>query len=155
MWWNSRRSIQIPKGWCHQDFAFILPANGRPSSAHRTGKKSIFIPVPKKDSTKECANHWTTALISHASKVMPKILHARLQYYANQELPDVQAQFRKGRGTRDQIATFVGSQRKLENSRKTPTSVSLTTSNPLTVWIIINCGKLLKRWEYQTILPVS
>ena len=101
------------------------------------------------------SNHGTTALISHASKVMPKILHARLQYYANQELPDVQAQFRKGRGTRDQIATFVGSQRKLENSRKTPTSVSLTTSNPLTVWIIINCGKLLKRWEYQTILPVS
>ena len=101
------------------------------------------------------SNHGTTALISHASKVMPKILHARLQYYANQELPDVQAQFRKGRGTRDQIATFFGSQRKLENSRKTPTSVSLTTSNPLTVWIIINCGKLLKRWEYQTILPVS
>ena len=82
-------------------------------------------------------------------------LHARLQHYANQELPDVQAWFRKGRGTRDQIATFVGSQRKLENSRKTPTSVSLTSSNPLTVWIIINCGKLLKRWEYQTILPVS
>ena len=69
-------------------------------------KMSILIPIPKKGSTKECANHWTVALISHASKVMLKILHARLQHYANQELPDVQAGFRKGRGTRDQIANI-------------------------------------------------
>ena len=60
--------------------------------------------MPKKRSTKKCATHWTTALISHASKVMLKILHARLQHYVNQELPDVQAGFRKGRGTGDQIA---------------------------------------------------
>ena len=64
-------------------------------------------PNPKKGCTKECANHQTTALISHASKVMLKILHARLQYHANQEFPDVQAGFRKGR-TRDQIAKFAG-----------------------------------------------
>ena len=63
-----------------------------------------FIQIPKKGSTKECANHWTIALTSHTSKVMFKMLHARLQYYVNQELPDVQAGFRKGRGTRDQIA---------------------------------------------------
>ena len=69
-------------------------------------KKSILIPVPKKGSTKECPNHWTMALISHASKVMLKILHARLQHYANQELPDVQTGFRKDRGTRDQIANI-------------------------------------------------
>ena len=69
-------------------------------------KKSIFIPVPKKSSTKECANHWTIALISHASKVMLKILHVRLQLYENQELPDVHTEFRKGRGTRDQIANI-------------------------------------------------
>ena len=69
-------------------------------------KRSIFIPVPKKGSTTECANHWTIALISHASKVMLKILHAWLQYYANQELPDVQVGFRKRRGTRDQIANI-------------------------------------------------
>ena len=74
--------------------------SGRPSSGHRTGK------VPKKGSTKECANHRTIALISHASEVMLKILHARLQYYANQELPDVKAGFRKGRGIRDQIANI-------------------------------------------------
>ena len=68
-------------------------------------KRSVLIPVPKKDSTKECANHQTIALISRASKVMLKILHARLQKHcANQELPDVQAGFRKGRGTRHQIA---------------------------------------------------
>ena len=69
---------------------------------------SVLIPIPKKGSTKECANHQTIALYSYASKVMLKILHARLQHYANQEFPDVQARFRKGRGTRDQIAKFAG-----------------------------------------------
>ena len=69
-------------------------------------KRSILIPIPKKVSSKECANHQTIALISHASKVMLKILHARLQHYVNQELPDVQAGFRKGKGTRDQIANI-------------------------------------------------
>ena len=67
-------------------------------------KRSILIPVPKKGSTKERASHQTTVLIPHASKVMLKILHARLQHYANQELPDVQAGFRQRRGTRDQTA---------------------------------------------------
>ena len=65
-------------------------------------------PNPKKGRTKECANHQTTALISHASKVMLKILHARLQHYVNLEFPDVQTEFRKGRGTNDQIAKFAG-----------------------------------------------
>ena len=69
-------------------------------------KESILIPVPKKGSTKECSNHQTIALIPHASKVMLKILHARLQYYMNRELPDVQTGFRKGRGIRDQIANI-------------------------------------------------
>ena len=67
-------------------------------------KRSAFIPIPKKDNVKECANYHTTALISHASKVMLKILQDRLQQYMNCELPGVQAGFRKGRGTRDQIA---------------------------------------------------
>ena len=69
-------------------------------------KKSVFIPIPKKGNTKECSNYHTIALISHASKVMLKILQARLQQYMNRELPDVQAHFRKGRGTRDQIANI-------------------------------------------------
>ena len=67
-------------------------------------EKSVFIPIPKKDSAKECTNYGAIVLISHASKVMLKILQARLQQYMNGELPDVQAGFRKGRGTRDQIA---------------------------------------------------
>ena len=67
-------------------------------------KRLILVPIPKKGSTKDCANCWTIAFISHASKVMLKILQARLQHYVNQELPDVQADFRKGRGTRNQIA---------------------------------------------------
>ena len=70
-------------------------------------KRSVFIPIPKKGNAKECSNYRTTALISHASKVMLKILQARLQQYMNCELPDVQAGFRKGRGTRDQIANIL------------------------------------------------
>ena len=78
---------------------------GKLSSGHRTGK-GVFIPIPKKGNAKECSNYHTIALISHASKVMLKILQARLQQYVNRELPDVQAGFRKGRGTRDQIANI-------------------------------------------------
>ena len=69
-------------------------------------KRSVFIPIPKKDDAKECSNYRTIALISHTSKVMLKILQARLQQYVNRELPDVQAGFRKGRGTRDQIVNI-------------------------------------------------
>ena len=69
-------------------------------------KKSVFIPIPKKGNAKECSNYHTTALISHTSKVILKILQARLQQYMNHELADVQAGFRKGRGTRDQIANI-------------------------------------------------
>ena len=69
-------------------------------------KRSVFIPIPKKGNAKECSNYHTTALISHTSKVMLKILHARLQQYMNRELPDVHAGFRKGRGSRDQIANI-------------------------------------------------
>ena len=72
----------------------------------RDWKRSVFIPIPKKGNAKECSNYHTIALISHASKEMLKILQARLQQYVNCELPDVQAGFRKGRGTRDQIANI-------------------------------------------------
>ena len=72
----------------------------------QNGKRSVFIPVPKKGNAKECSTYHMIALISHASKVMLKILHARLQQYVNHELPDVQAGFRKGRGNRDQIANI-------------------------------------------------
>ena len=79
---------------------------GKLSSGHRTGKRSVFIPVPKKGNAKACSNYRTIALISRASKVILKILQARFQQYVNLELPDVQAGFRKSRGTRDQIANI-------------------------------------------------
>ena len=125
-------------------------------SAVATGlEKAIFIPIPKKGNAKECSNDRTRELISHASKVMIKILQARLQQYVNCELPDVQTGFRNGRGTRDQIATSAGSSKKQESSRKTSISGLLTLPKPLTVWIPINCGKFFKRRAYQTTWPAS
>ena len=112
-------------------------------------KRSAFIPIPKKGNGKECSNYCTIALIS--CKVMLNILQARLQQYVNRELPDVQAGFRKGRGTRDQIANIRWIIKKQESSRKTSISALLTMPKPLTVCIPIICGKFLKRWEYQTI----
>ena len=88
-------------------------------------KRSVFIPIPKKGNANECSNYCTIALISHARKVMLKILQARLQQYMNHELPDVQAGFRKGRGTRDHIANICWTIKK-ESSRKTSTPL-LTT----------------------------
>ena len=83
-----------------------MPANLENSAVATGLERSVFTPIPKKGNAKECSNYHTIALISHASKVMLKILEARLQKYMNRELPDVQAGFRKGRGTRDQIANI-------------------------------------------------
>ena len=118
-------------------------------------KRSVCIPIPKKGNAKECSNYYTIALISHASKVTLKILQARIQQYVNRELPDVQAGFRKGRGTRDQIANICWITEKAREFRKTSISALLTKPKTLTVWIIINCGKFWKRWEYQTTWPAS
>ena len=123
---------------------------GKLSSGHRTGKGQ-FSSQSKKGNDKEYSNYHTIALISHASKVMLKILQARLQPYVNHELPDVQAGFRKGRGTRDQIANIRWIIEKARKFQKKSTSASLTTPKPLTVGITTNCGKFLKRWEYKTI----
>ena len=84
---------------------------------------------------------------------MLKILQDRLQQYVNHELPDVQVGFRKGRGTRDQIANIRWIIKNQGSSRKTSIYVLLTMPKPLTVWITINCGKVLKRWEYQITRP--
>ena len=97
---------------------------------------SVFIPIPKKGNAKECSNYRTIALISHTSKVMLKILQARLQHYMNCEPPDVQAGFRKGRGTRDQIVNIWWI--KAREFQKTSISALLTTAKPLTVWITIS-----------------
>ena len=97
--------------------------------------------VPKKGNPKEFSKYHTIALILHASKLMLKILQNRLQQYMNRELPDVQASFRKGRRTRDQIANIHWIIKKQESSKKTSISALLTLPKPLTVWITINCGK--------------
>ena len=132
-------------------------------------KRSVFIPVPKKGNAKECSNYSTIALISHSSKVMLKILQARLQQYVNHELTDVQAVFRKGiqyckvkknnkkikkkkkekaEEPEVKLQTSTGSSKKQESSRKIYISALLTTPKPLIVWITTNCGKFFKRWEY-------
>ena len=100
-------------------------------------------------------NYNTIALISHTSKVIVKILQAMLQQYVNCELPDVQAGFRKGRGTRDNLPTSAESSKKQESSRKMSISALLTMPKPLTVWITTNCGQFWKRCEYQTTWPTS
>ena len=109
-------------------------------------KSSVFIPTSKKGNAKECSNYHTIALITHASKVMLKILQARLQQYMNCEIPDVQAGFRKSRGTRDEKAKIHWIMEKAREFQKKKTSIStlLTMSKPLTVWITINYGKFEK-----------
>ena len=120
------------------------------------GRRAVFILTPKKGNPKECSNYLTIALISHASKVMIKILQDRLQQYVNWEFPDVHAGFRKGRGTRDQIANNCWIIKKArEFQKKTSISALLTVPKPSTVWTTINCGKFWKIWEYQTTWPVS
>ena len=119
-----------------------------------TGKGQFSFQSQRKAMPKN-VNYHTVALISHASKVMLKILQARLQQYMNQELPDIQVGFRKGTGTRDQIANICWTIEKAREFQKTSTSALLTTSKPLTVWITTDCGKFFKRWEYQTALSAS
>ena len=118
-------------------------------------KRSVFIPIPKKGNTEECSDYRTIALISHAHKVMLKILQDRLQQYLNRELPDVQAGFKKGRESRDQIANIHWIIEKAKEFQKYIYFCLLTMPKPFTVWITINCGKFLKTWEYQTTWPAS
>ena len=134
-----------------------MPANLE-NSAVATRLEKVFIPIPKKGSAKECSNYCTIALISHASKVMLKILQARLQKCVNHDLPDVKVldlYLEKADEPEITLPTSAGSSIKQESSRKTSISVLFTMPKPLTVWITTNCGKLLKRWEYQTSLPAS
>ena len=119
-------------------------------------KRSVFTPIPKKGNDKECLNYRTVALPSQASKIMLKILQARLQQYMNYELPDVQARFRKARGTRDQIVNICLIIKKAKEFQKNIYFFTLLTMpKPLTVWITTKCGKFLQRWKYQITWPVS
>ena len=107
-------------------------------------KRSVFIPIPKKGNAKECSNCHTITLISHASKVMLKILQARLQQTVNRELSYVQAGLEKAREAEIKLPTSSGSSKKQESSRKASTSALLTTPKPLTVWITTN-WKILQK----------
>ena len=104
-------------------------------------KRSVFIPKPKKGNAKECSDYCTIALISHASKVMLKILQARLQQYVNRELQMFKLVLEKAEEPEIKFLTSVGLSKKQESSRKTSISALLTMPKPLTVWITINCGK--------------
>ena len=160
MWWNSNGAISILKDDPVKLLHSICQQIWKTQQWPQDWKRSVFIPIPKKGNAKECSNYRTVALISHASKVMLKILQARLQQYMNRELPDVQAGFRKGRGTRCQIANIRWIIEKAREFQKNIyvfllSYAFLTMPKPLTVWITINCGKFWKRWEYQTTWPAS
>ena len=111
-------------------------------------KKSVFITIPKKGNAKECSNYCTIALISHPSKVMLKILQTRLQQYVNFQM--FKLDLEKAEEPDIKLPASVGASKKAKSSRKTSISALLTMPKTLTVWITINCGKFLKRWEYQT-----
>ena len=108
-------------------------------------KRSIFFPIPKKGNAKECSNYCTTELILHASNVMLKILHARLQKCMNQELQMYKLDLENAGEPEIKLPTSFRSSKNQENFRKTSNSALLTMSKPLTMCITINCGKFLKR----------
>ena len=126
-----------------------MPANVEHSAVATGLERVSFHSNPRKGNAKECSNYCTIVLISHAGKVMLKILQARLQQYMNPELPDVQAAFRKGRGTREHIANIFWILEKANEFQKNIYFCFIDYAKPLTVWITINCGKSLKRWAYQ------
>ena len=128
-------------------FSFILDAGNK----GQDWKRSVFTPTPKKGNAKGCSNYCTIALISHTSKVVLKILQARLQQYVNCEIPDVHAGFRKGRGTRDQIANNCWIVEKAREFQKNIYFCFIDYTKVF-VWITTNCGKFLRRLVYQTTL---
>ena len=128
-----------------------MPANLENSAWPQDWKRSVFIPTPKKCNVKECSNCRKIVLISHTSKVMLKILQARFQQYGNCELPDVQAGFRKSRGTRDQIANICWIIEKAREFRE----LLYWLYQSLWLYGSQQTGKFFKKWEYQTTWPSS
>ena len=147
--------ISNPKRWCCQNVALTMPANLENSAVATGLEKVSFHSNHKERQRQRCSNYCTIALISHASKLMLNILQARLQQSMNWGLPDVQLGYRKGRGTRDQIANIHWIIEKAKEFQKYTYPATLTTPKPLTVWITTNCGKYLKRWEDQITLSAS
>ena len=130
-----------------------MPANMGNSGVATGPEKSMFIPIPKKGNAKGCSTFCTIADTSHVNKRILKILQSRLQQYMNQDLPDVPAEFRRGRESSNQIANICWIIEKAREFQKTSASASLTMLKALTMWITANYGKFFNRWEYQTALP--
>ena len=137
---------------------------GKLSSSHRTGKGQFFIPIPNKGNAKECSHYCTIAVISHASKVMLKILQAKKkkkickQGFSSMWTVNFRMfklDLEKAEEPEIKLPTSTGSLKEQGNSRKTSLSPLLTTPKPLTVWVTTNCGKFLRRWEYQATWPTS
>ena len=154
MWWNYSWAISNPKRLCCESATLNMAANWKTQQWQQDWKRSVFIPIPTKDNPKECSNYRTNSLISHAGNVMLKILQARLQQYVNHELPDVWAGFRKGRGTRDQIANIPWIIRKAREFQK---NIYFCFIDYAKAFDCVNHNKLWKilRWEYQTFWPAS
>ena len=118
-------------------------------------KRSVFIPITKKGNAKECSNYHTLPLISHASKVSSKFSKPGFSNMWTMNFLMFKLVLEKAEEPEIKLPTSDGSWKKQGSSRKTSTSALLTTPKPLTVWITANCGKFLKRWEYQTTWPAS
>ena len=131
-----------PLSWAEAEFSnLMLKMTNQLKNDDSKKLCTIIFPTPKKGNAKECSNYHTIALISHASKVVLKILQARLQQCMNHELPDFQAGFKKRQRNQKSNCQHPLDHRKSKSSRKTSTSALLTMPKPLTVWITINCGK--------------
>ena len=150
MWWIPAELFQILKHDAIKVLHSICHQIWKTHQWPQFWKRSVFIPIQKKGKSKECSTSQAIALISLASKIMLKILQAKLQCYMNWKLPDVQT------GLRNQRSNC---QHPLDHreSRGIPENISicLTMLKPFTVWTTTNCGKFLRKWEYQITLPVS
>ena len=153
-WWNPAELFQILKDDAVKVLHSICQQIWKTQQWLQDWKRSVFIAIPKKGNAKESSNYRTIALTSRVSKVMLKILQAKVQRYMNRELPDVQAGFRKGRGTRDQIANICWIIEKAREFQKNIYFCFIDYAKDF-VCITTNCGKFWKRWEYQITWPAS
>ena len=159
-WWNSSWAVSYPIRGCYESAALNMPANLEIQQWPQDWKRSVFIPISKKGNAKEYSNYCTTALISHASKVMLKILPQFVELRCFHSSWNVNFQMfkldlEKAEEPEIKWPTSTGPSKKQESSRNTSTSALLTMPKPLTMWITMNCGKLFKRWDYQTTWPAS
>ena len=154
-WWNSSGAVSNSKRWFCENAALNMPANLE-NSAMATGlEKASFHSSSKERQCQNCSNYHTISLISHASKVMLKILLASFSSTWTVNFQMFKVDLEKAEEQEIKLPTSARPLKKQENSRKTSTSASLTTLKPLTVWITTKCGKFFKRWEYQTTSPAS